>query len=146
MMSKYRYSAETNEFFPYALEINYRAAGHWPDAGVDFDENAFMEWKIENAPEGKMRIAGEGGMPAWQDTPPLSSEELIALAEADKSAKMANANAYMNDKQWPGKAAIGRLKGADLDQYNLWLDYLDALEGVSTASAPDINWPESPAL
>lgn len=42
----------------------------------------------------------------------------------------------MNSRQWPGKAAIGRLKGDDLTQYNLWLDYLDALEAVDTSSAP----------
>lgn len=50
----------------------------------------------------------------------------------------------MNAKQWPGKAAIGRLKGDELAQYNLWLDYLDALEAVETSRAPDINWPVPP--
>ncbi len=47
----------------------------------------------------------------------------------------------MNSKQWPGKAAIGRLKGDELTQYNLWLDYLDAPELVDTFGAPDIEWP-----
>ncbi|WP_204528018.1 tail fiber assembly protein, partial [Citrobacter cronae] len=31
------------------------------------------------------------------------------------------------------KAAIGRLKGDELAQYNLWLDYLDALEALDTS-------------
>ncbi|EKQ4439699.1 tail fiber assembly protein, partial [Escherichia coli] len=53
---------------------------------------------------------------------------------------------YMNSKQWPGKAAIGRLKGEELAQYNLWLDYLDALELVDISSAPDIEWPTPPAV
>ncbi|CGN25542.1 Putative tail fiber assembly [Salmonella enterica subsp. enterica serovar Typhi] len=48
--------------------------------------------------------------------------------------------------QWPGKAAIGRLKGEELAQYNLWLDYLDALELVDTSGAPDIEWPTPPAV
>ncbi|EPF4824647.1 tail fiber assembly protein, partial [Escherichia albertii] len=48
--------------------------------------------------------------------------------------------------QWPGKAAIGRLKGEELAQYNLWLDYLDALELVDPSSAPDIEWPTPPAV
>ncbi|WP_139059164.1 tail fiber assembly protein, partial [Escherichia coli] len=51
-----------------------------------------------------------------------------------------------HSKQWPGKAAIGRLKGEELAQYNLWLDYLDALELVDTSSAPDIEWPTPPAV
>ncbi|MCO1146645.1 tail fiber assembly protein, partial [Escherichia coli] len=38
----------------------------------------------------------------------------------------------------------GRLKGEELSQYNLWLDYLDALEMVDTSGAPDIQWPEEP--
>lgn len=54
------------------------------------------------------------------------------------------ANAYMNSKQWPGKSVLGRLKDDELTQYNLWLDYLDALEAVDVSSAPDINWPVTP--
>ncbi|HGU1655554.1 TPA: tail fiber assembly protein, partial [Escherichia coli] len=56
------------------------------------------------------------------------------------------ANEFINSKQWPGKAAIGCLKGEELAQYNLWLDYLDALELVDTSSAPDIEWPTPPAV
>ncbi|HIG0354641.1 TPA: tail fiber assembly protein, partial [Enterobacter asburiae] len=36
--------------------------------------------------------------------------------------------------------------GDDLTQYNLWLDYLDALEAVDTSSAPNIGWPTSPVV
>lgn len=60
------------------------------------------------------------------------------------SGGMTDQNNFMNSKQWPGKAAIGRLKGDELVQYNLWLDYLDALEAVDTSSAPDIKWPTPP--
>jgi hypothetical protein len=44
-------------------------------------------------------------------------------------------------EQWPGKAAIGRLKETELAQYNLWLDYLDELEAIDTSVAADITWP-----
>ncbi|EHP6495169.1 TPA: tail fiber assembly protein, partial [Escherichia coli] len=73
-------------------------------------------------------------------------EEAILLATAQKQNLIDNANEYMNSKQWPGKAAIGRLKGDELAQYNLWLDYLDALELVDTSGAPDIEWPTPPAV
>lgn len=76
--------------------------------------------------------------------PPPTQEEKIAAAYAEKQRLIDEANAYMNSKQWPGKAAIGRLKGGELAQYNLWLDYLDALEAVDTSSAPDIKWPDAP--
>ncbi|MEG2040961.1 MAG: tail fiber assembly protein, partial [Hafnia sp.] len=70
---------------------------------------------------------------------------LVAAADAEKKNRIDSANEYMNSKQWPGKAAIGRLKGEELAQYNLWLDYLDALEAVDTSIAPDIDWPSKPA-
>ena len=50
----------------------------------------------------------------------------------------------MNRKQWPGKVAIGRLKEDELAQYNLWLDYLDALEAIDTSMIPDLEWPYLP--
>ncbi|EHU01384.1 hypothetical protein CKS_4137 [Pantoea stewartii subsp. stewartii DC283] len=50
----------------------------------------------------------------------------------------------MNSRQWPGKAALGRLKGDELAAYNTWLDYLDALYAVDTSKAPDITWPVKP--
>ena len=83
-------------------------------------------------------------MPSWGDIPPPTREELIAAADMEKQKRIDLANDYMNGKQWPGKAAIGRLKGEGLTQYNLWLDYLDALEAVDTSSAPDIEWPTPP--
>ena len=85
-MTKYRYSAETNEFFPYSNESNYRASGQWPEIGHDFEEKDFIIWKSENAPAGKVRAAGVDGMPAWVNLPPPSQEELITQAELEKSS------------------------------------------------------------
>ncbi|MFA1020393.1 tail fiber assembly protein [Enterobacter sp. SAT-E-asb] len=69
----------------------------------------------------------------------------VASAETEKQSRIDKANEYINSKQWPGKAAIGRLKVEELAQYNLWLDYLDALEDTNPSSAPDISWPIPPA-
>ncbi|WP_199556716.1 tail fiber assembly protein [Enterobacter kobei] len=68
----------------------------------------------------------------------------VAAAESEKQAKIDQANMYINSKQWPGKAAMGRLNDIEKAQYNAWLDYLDALEAVDTSSEPDINWPDAP--
>ncbi|BCP71360.1 TPA: tail fiber assembly protein [Escherichia coli] len=76
--------------------------------------------------------------------PDKTKEQLIQEANLEKVGRINSANDYMNSKQWPGKAAIGRLKGDELAQYNLWLDYLDALEAVNTSTAPDITWPQQP--
>ena len=68
----------------------------------------------------------------------------VAAAAAEKQARIDQANSYINNKQWPGKAAMGRLKELEKEQYNLWLDYLDALEAVDISSAPAICWPVKP--
>ncbi|MNY80611.1 Caudovirales tail fiber assembly protein [compost metagenome] len=70
----------------------------------------------------------------------------MAAADAEKQSKINKANEYINSKQWPGKAAMGRLSDAEKAKYNEWLDYLDALEAVDTSSAPDIDWPTPPAV
>ena len=73
-----------------------------------------------------------------------AKESAVSEAENKKRLLINEATEYINSKQWPGKAVIGRLKGDELAQYNLWLDYLDALEAVDTSSAPDIKWPTPP--
>lgn len=142
-MSKYYFSSSTNEFIPLELEEQYVDAGTFPDDSKLVADEVSEEF-LQPAPEGKIRVVGDDGMPAWVDLPPLTPEEIIAAAEADKLQRINDANDYVNSKQWPGKAAIGRLKGEELEQYSLWLDYLDALEAVKTARAPDIDWPIPP--
>ena len=75
----------------------------------------------------------------------ISTDAQIKLSDDEKSRLIHEGNDYINSKQWPGKAAMGRLKDTEKAQYNAWLDYLDALEAVDTSKAPDITWPEIPA-
>ncbi|EHJ7969007.1 tail fiber assembly protein [Escherichia coli] len=144
-MMKYLYV--NNLAYPYELQSLYVEKGEWPEEkGVDIDEVIFREYFYDTPPEGKYRCVGEDGLPAWADIPPPTREEQIASAETKKQQLINQANDYMNSRQWVGKAAIGRLKGEELAQYNLWLDYLDALELVDTSGAPDIEWPTPPAV
>lgn len=80
----------------------------------------------------------------WVADPEAQRAYDITAAESRKQTLITQANDFMNGKQWPGKAAIGRLKGDELAQYEIWLDYLDALEAVDTTSPQDIKWPEAP--
>lgn len=77
------------------------------------------------------------------DTTAQHVAEVLA-ADVEKETMIEKVNAYINSKQWSGKAAMGRLKDSEKADYNTWLDYLDALEAVDTSSAPDINWPTPP--
>lgn len=134
-----------NLAYPYALQSVYAAKGQWPEGkGVDIDEAIFREYFHDTPPEGKRRITAGDGMPAWADVPPPTHDEQVAVAEQKKQALINQANDYMNSKQWPGKAAIGRLSGDELAQYNAWLDYHSELEAVDTSTAPEITWPEQP--
>ncbi|MBD8162169.1 tail fiber assembly protein [Erwinia persicina] len=98
-------------------------------------------------------LAGQadGKIIDFSTTPPslrervLTHDDEIKLAEQQKQLLIEDANNLMNFRQWPGKAVIGRLKGDELAQYGVWLDYLDALEAVDSSSVPIVSWPTPPA-
>ncbi|MDU7205756.1 MAG: tail fiber assembly protein [Enterobacter asburiae] len=142
-MNKYSYSPSENAFYAVALKNTYELSGTWPSDALDIPDNISAEYMAES-PEGKLRIAGDDGYPIWIDKPEPTLDELIAAANAEKQERIVHANDYMNSKQWPGKAALGRLKGDELTQYTDWLDYLDALEAVNSSSVPIISWPTPP--
>ncbi|EJH7532451.1 tail fiber assembly protein [Escherichia coli] len=140
----YLFSAKTLAFYPEQMKEIYKEAGSLPDDVIEVDDDTRNTFNGQ-PPENKILGTNNQGMPSWVDIPPPTQEELVAAADAEKQKRIDSANDYMNSKQWPGKAAIGRLKGDELAQYNLWLDYLDALETIDTNGAPDIKWPTSPA-
>jgi hypothetical protein len=142
-MSEYIYSAKNNAFYPVNMKEDYVEAGSWPDDGKDVSEDCFLEFTSVSHTD-KYRVAGEDGLPAWEQVPAPTNEQLIAIADAEKMRLIGLANIHINAKQWPGKAAIGRLKGDELAKYNLWLDYLDALEAVDTSNGLGTNWPVAP--
>ncbi|MBJ8832030.1 tail fiber assembly protein [Citrobacter freundii] len=139
----YIWDVKNIRLLAYLLKQEYEASGLWPKDGVDVTDEISDEF-TGPPPEGKTLGVGKDGMPAWVDLPPPTHDELVAQAEAEKQARIDQANEYMNSKQWPGKAAMGRLKDDEKAQYNAWLDYLDALETVDTSKAPDIIWPAQP--
>lgn len=143
MTSMYIWDAKNIRLLAYLLEDEYKAAGMWPKNGLDVSDEVSTEFAGQS-PVGKKLGVGSDGMPAWVELPPPSHEQLVAQADAEKQARINQANAYINNKQWPGKAAMARLKDEEKTQYNAWLDYLDELETVDTSASPDIDWATSP--
>lgn len=142
----YSFSPSQLAFYDNSLrESFYEPAEAWPVDAVEIADDVANTYMTTDIPSGKT-LGSVKGLPAWVDIPPPTHEELVAGAEAEKQRRIGQANDYMHSRQWPGKAAIGRLKGDELAQYNLWLDYLDALELVDTSGAPDIEWPTPPAV
>ncbi|EJD6660426.1 tail fiber assembly protein [Enterobacter cloacae] len=82
----------------------------------------------------------------WVTDEDAKRKAALESAELQRQSLIDEANNYMNNKQWPGKAAMGRLKGEDANNYNTWLDYLDSLELTDISNAPEIEWPEKPVL
>lgn len=134
------YAYSNGSFYPFSLIEAYQGTKTWPDNYIEVDEAVFTEFS-RIPPAGKMRGTGYDGMPVWVDIPPLSHEELVAEAGREKQRRIDEANDFINGKQWPGKAAMGRLTEVEKMQYNLWLDYLDNIGAVDTQLAPNIIWP-----
>ncbi|WP_455427536.1 tail fiber assembly protein [Dryocola sp. LX212] len=129
------YSVATNGFY-----INGIGEQNIPGDAVKITDELQQEL-LAGQEEGKIIIINENGMPALSD--PVV--DYVELADIQKTFLISQANDYMNSKQWPGKAAMGRLKDNETELYGVWLDYLDALEAVNTLSAPEIEWPTLPA-
>lgn len=142
MKAEYVWSAASSGFYPIVEKERLLAAGRWPGDGVEISGVEYSS--LFPAPPGKY-IDTVDGRPGWVSMPPPTPEEKMALTEIEKNNRIDAVNAYINGRQWPGKAAIGRLKGDELSQYNIWLDYLDALDGVDTSIAGDIDWPLPPS-
>ncbi|MBW5342160.1 tail fiber assembly protein [Escherichia coli] len=144
MNMKY-FSASENAFYAGELKESYIAADSWPSAALEVDESLYLDF-IGEPPAGKYRGVNDAGMPCWLEIPPTTPEQMVSNAQNMRQQLIDEAILYMNNRQWPGKAVLGRLTEAEKEQYNLWLDYLGALEAVDTSSAPDINWPTPPAM
>lgn len=141
-LNTYLYSPKNNAFFKSSELSLYK---EWDlDDVFDVTDSIFSEFTMDRSKEGLVRISGNDGLPAWGNIPPPTHAELVAQAAAEKAARLVEANAYMNDKQWPGKAVLGRLSEDEKEQYGLWLDYLDALAVVNTSTVTNIDWPEKP--
>ncbi|HGN0093258.1 tail fiber assembly protein [Morganella morganii] len=74
--------------------------------------------------------------------PPPTKEQLIAKAEYDKQALIAEVQAETQLLQT--KLALGRITPDEKARLNAWLDYLDELEAMDVSTAPDIIRPVKP--
>lgn len=63
----YVYSAKNNAFFPVVMLDSYKDAGWDLSDAIPVDESVFIEFSAYVP--GKMRVAGEDGLPMWVDVP-----------------------------------------------------------------------------
>lgn len=141
-MSSYIYSAKNNAFYPLELEQDYRQAQTWPDDATEVPDNLAAEF-MGVEPDGKYRIPGASGLPEWKDVPPLTQEELIAIADAEKSTRIAEAG--NRTQVWQTQLMLGMITDNDKTALKAWMQYIQALQSVDTSAAPDVLWPVTPA-
>ncbi|MEN0595782.1 tail fiber assembly protein [Citrobacter freundii] len=139
MMGNYIYSPATNGFYPLALKDDYVTAGSWPVDEVEVSDNTAHEFMV-SAPQGKVRVAGADGLPAWADIPPPTAEELAQQAEAHRTQLLTYADAVMAD--WRTELALGEISDADKAKLTAWMAYKREVKAVD-ASKP--VWPPKPA-
>ncbi|HGY1203173.1 TPA: tail fiber assembly protein [Citrobacter braakii] len=137
-MNLYFYSAKNNSFYPRVLQESYLLANTWPDDALPVDDDVSAKYMTE-PPEGKMRVAGNDGLPAWADIPPPTQEEIIAEAELKKANLRAQAESEINWRQY----AVERGKATEEEAAALiaWQDYRLDLMRVDTAKP---EWPTPP--
>jgi len=135
----YKYSAKNNAFYLAGNEAVYRDSGTWPDDATEI-ETQLAESFMVTPPQGKRRIAGADGMPAWGDIPPPTAEELAQQAEAHRTQFLTYADAVMAD--WRTELALGEISDADKAKLTAWMAYKREVKAVD-ASKP--VWPPKPA-
>lgn len=128
----------------YLLKDEYKAAGMWPENGVDVSDEVAAEFTGQ-PPEGKTIGVDADGMPAWVDLPPPTREELISAAEQVRQQLLVHADAVMLD--WRTELMLGEISDANRAKLSAWLAYKNEVKRWDIKTAPEnINWPFPPEV
>lgn len=140
-MTEYIYTPSENAFYAASLKSSYELCNTWPEDAIEIETHIANEFMGE-PPEGKMRIAADDGLPCWVDVPEPTSEQLIQVAEQQKSALLAEAQNTIS--LWQTELQLGIISDDDKASLITWMKYIQALNAVDTSTAPDIEWPDKP--
>lgn len=136
-MTSYFYSAKENAFFPESLREQYEMAGSWPDDGIKVSEDYFESFSV--VPSGKIRVAGDNGLPVWVDAPPPTQEELNAANDKKLQSLRKVADSEIAWRQDAVDADIAT--DEEVADLAAWKKYRILLMRVDTS---DPQWPEMP--
>lgn len=136
----YYYSAKHNTFIPEALKQDYIDAGTFFEDAREVADHVWEEFAGSAPPEGKMRIAGKKGLPAWADIPPPEKDDLIQLATEKKQLLISSVNAAITPLLDAVELGIATEEESEslqaLKTYRVLLNRVDVAAPV---------WPEVPA-
>lgn len=140
----YFYSAKLNAFYPDSLRVDYVINDSWPDDAVEIEDSVYQKFAADEAPEGKIRVAGDDDLPAWEDIPLPTQEEQIAKAEAQKQRLLTEAATAIAPLQ--DAVDLDMATGQETELLLAWKKYRVLLNRVDTSKSPDIEWPEVSVL
>lgn len=139
-MNNFVFSSEKSCFYSQAWRDAYISNNTWPIDAVDVTDEIYYKYSC-TPPEGKV-LGTEGNQPTWVDCPPPTQKELIAAAEQQKAALLAEAQATIS--LWQTELQLGIISDEDKASLIAWMNYIKAVQAVDTSTAPDINWPYKP--
>ncbi|HAV2174473.1 TPA: tail fiber assembly protein [Enterobacter cloacae] len=135
----YLFSANTVTFYATEYSDRYHEI---PSDAVEVNDEIFAVYS-GTPPSGRI-LSSQDGFPAWTDAPPPTREEAIAVAGQKKTESLAAAQATIIN--WQSKLLLGSINDDEKARLITWLAYIDALNAVDILTAPEITWPEVPAL
>ncbi|ENG2552030.1 TPA: tail fiber assembly protein [Citrobacter freundii] len=135
----YLWSPSQKGFFPLTEEDQFKKAGSWPSDGVEVSESDHDA--LYPIPDGQI-IDTVDGYPAWVAAPLPTQEELVSVAEQQRSALLLEARATIS--LWQTELQLGIISDEDKASLIVWMNYIKALQAIDTSKAPDITWPDKP--
>ena len=128
-MNKYKYAASTNAF--YSTSVEYP---NLPDDAQDIGEFSYIEFAANVAPDGKMRIAGPDGFPAWADIPLPAENEVTDRTLVKNTTLRAQhaATAALNIATLQAGIDSNRSVEGDSDALTEWQIYLCDLRDMTS--------------
>lgn len=113
------------------------------------NQQSFIVEAIGPYPSGFTPLKPESQFDKWDGDKWVLDEQAqgeSAVSDAENKKQQLINDATQRIVVWQTKLLMGRkLTESEMAALNQWMDYIDALDAVDTSTAPDIEWPESPA-
>ncbi|WP_312836744.1 tail fiber assembly protein [Pantoea sp.] len=109
--------------------VEITAPGDWPENTTPLKPaTAFDEWDGEK----------------WVTN--TDAEKAAAVADADSQKVSFISQANSMTQAWQTQLLLGIITDTDKASLLAWMTYIQAVQAVDTSVAPEINWPEQPAI
>lgn len=142
MDEQYFYSPSLNGFYFYSMKNLYEnSESGWPDDALAISPQ-WYQTLMTGQSDGRIIVANEYGQPVLSDPPPLTTEELVARAETQKTALMQEAEIIIAPLSRAVKLGIATPE--EVQRLEQWETYTVLLSRVDTSDPLLIDLPPVP--